>query len=287
MKVVVAVDGSKQTNLIAQHLRGFAPCEDIILLHVFEVPQLAYPGTGMSVGHEFSLRAEHALRVEGSRTLEDVVSKIPRDLGSIQQRLEQGSPAEVILSVSEQEKIDLIIIGSRGLGVIREQVLGSVSHRVVTHAECSTLVMKTGVDSFWHVLVPIEHKTDAERIVSFLSTNPFHEKVQLSLLHVIPFAQPVLPVDALLPQSWRTDLIQGAEQFTNEIATRLASLGYPTSVTVKAGAPSTVIHEEAQQLHADLILMAQQHRSKLSRFLMGSVSHSTVHHSTCSVLLIH
>ncbi|GJL55472.1 MAG: hypothetical protein NPIRA02_26040 [Nitrospirales bacterium] len=286
MKVVVAVDGSQQTKLLTHNLHALAPLEEIILLHALQVPQLAYPGTGMGIGHEFSMYAEQALRVEGARILENVTSQIPHDLGPVHQRLERGSPAEVIVSVSEREKADLIIIGSRGLGMIREQVLGSVSHRVMTHAECSTLVMKAGDNVFQHILVPIEHTSDAERIVSFFGMKPLRENVQLSLLHVIPFAQPVLPVGALLPESWRKDLMESGEQLLNEIGNRLSSLGYNTSVTVVTGAPSIAIHEEARRLKANLIVLGNRKHGKLSRFLLGSVSHSVIHHETCSVLLV-
>ena len=227
--MLLPFDGSEQAKLITQNLEALAPLENIILLHAFQVPQLAYPGTGMSVGHEFSLQTEQALREEGTRILKDVVAQLPDDIGPIQQRLERGSPAEVVLRISEQEKADLIMIGARGLGVIREYTLGSVSHRVVTHAPCSTLIVKSGNSSYQKVLVPIERKTDAEHIVSFLRTNPFREKVQLALLHVIPFAQPVLPVGALIPESWRKVLMESGEQLTNEIATQLSSLGYATS----------------------------------------------------------
>ena len=286
MKVIVGIDGSDQGKLIAQSLEAFASVESLVLLHAFQVPQVAYPGTGMSVGHEFSLHAEQALRVEGTRILKEVAALIPEEIGPVLQRMEQGSPAEVILSVSEQEKADLIIIGSRGLGVIREKALGSVSHRVATNALCSTLVVKGAAKSFGNILVPIEHKEDAERIVSFFRTHPFRGKVQLTLLHVIPFAQPVLPVGALIPESWRNDLTQGGEQFLQGIAKQLSPLGYPTSTIVKSGAPSIVIHEEAQKLQANLIIMGTQKRGKLSRFLLGSVSHSAIHHGTCPVLLL-
>ena len=286
MKAIIAVDGSDQSKLIAQNLEAFTSLEKVVLLHSFQVPQLAYPGTGMSIGHEFSMHAEQVLRVDGTRILEEIAKLLPDDIGPIHQRLERGSPAEIILSVSEQEKADLIIIGSRGLGVLREKALGSVSHRVVMNAPCSTLVVKGGAKSFRQVLVPIEQKEDAERIVVFLQTHPFRGNVQLTLLHVIPFAQPVLPVGALIPESWRKDLTQGGEQFLQDIAKRLSSLGYATSTIVKAGAPSVVIHEEAQRLEANLIMMGSQKKRKLSRFLLGSVSHSLVHNAPCSVLLL-
>jgi nucleotide-binding universal stress UspA family protein len=54
----------------------------------------------------------------------------------------QGSPAEVILSYAKEHGADVIVIGSRGLGGIREFVLGSVSHNVVQSARIPVLVVK-------------------------------------------------------------------------------------------------------------------------------------------------
>ncbi|MMZ71849.1 Stress response protein NhaX [compost metagenome] len=54
----------------------------------------------------------------------------------------QGSPAEVILSYVKKHDNDVIVIGSRGLGTIREFVLGSVSHNVVQNAKIPVLVIK-------------------------------------------------------------------------------------------------------------------------------------------------
>ena len=168
----------------------------------------------------------------------------------------------------------------------REHVLGSVSHRVLTHSGCSTLVVKTGVDRFKHVLLPIEHKEEAELAVSFLTTQPFRGNVQITLLHVIPFAQPVLPMGALLPEAWRKDLFADAERFTGEIAPRLSSLGYLTSTVVDSGDPSIVIREQAHRLQPDLIMVGTKKPGILNRFLLGSVSHSIIHHSSCPVLLV-
>ena len=286
MKVLVAIDGSSQAEEIVQALHAFSPLEHLILLHVIHIPELAYPGTGMSVGKEFATRAEKALRVEGGRILDDMSARLPSDIGRLTKRIELGLPAEMILSLADKEKVNGIVVGSRGLGVIREHVLGSVSHRVISHAPCSTLVVKSGIDRIQKVLLPIEHAEDAERAVDFLSTHPFRGKVGIRLLHVIPFAQPVLPIGALLPETLRKDLFAEGEKFTAEMAGRLATLGYLTETTVNTGAPSSIIHEQAESIKADLIVMGVRKDRVLSRFFLGSVSHSVVHHSTCSVFLL-
>ncbi|MBR6906295.1 MAG: universal stress protein, partial [Selenomonadaceae bacterium] len=55
---------------------------------------------------------------------------------------ETGSPAVVILDVAESLKADLIVMGSRGLGVVKGVLLGSVSQYIVEQSECPVLVVK-------------------------------------------------------------------------------------------------------------------------------------------------
>jgi len=53
-----------------------------------------------------------------------------------------GNPAEEILGFASSRKADLIVIGSRGFGKLKSLLLGSTSHKVTQHAECSCLTVK-------------------------------------------------------------------------------------------------------------------------------------------------
>ena len=53
-----------------------------------------------------------------------------------------GSPAVVVLDFAESNNIDLIVMGSRGLGVVKGVLLGSVSQYVVEQAKCPVLGVK-------------------------------------------------------------------------------------------------------------------------------------------------
>ena len=52
------------------------------------------------------------------------------------------SVAKEILEYAESNKIDLIIMGSRGMTGIKKMLLGSVASRVVTYSQCPVLVVK-------------------------------------------------------------------------------------------------------------------------------------------------
>jgi len=57
--------------------------------------------------------------------------------------VEQGvSPADIIVRYATDKAIDLIVMGSRGKGVIDRFLVGSVTSKVVAHAPCSILVIR-------------------------------------------------------------------------------------------------------------------------------------------------
>jgi len=51
-----------------------------------------------------------------------------------------GNPGEEIVQTSIDENCDLIIVGSRGLGVVRRTIMGSVSDYVLHHANVPVTV---------------------------------------------------------------------------------------------------------------------------------------------------
>lgn len=53
-----------------------------------------------------------------------------------------GNVAEEIVNYTNDHAIDLVIIGSRGLGAVKGMLMGSVSSRVVQQADCHVLIIK-------------------------------------------------------------------------------------------------------------------------------------------------
>lgn len=53
-----------------------------------------------------------------------------------------GDVAKEIVEKAEKDDVDLIVMGSRGLGVISRTFLGSISHKVINNTDKSVLVVK-------------------------------------------------------------------------------------------------------------------------------------------------
>lgn len=54
-----------------------------------------------------------------------------------------GAPVEVILETAEERKVDLIVMATHGYGFVRHALFGSTTERVLHHAPCPVLVVRS------------------------------------------------------------------------------------------------------------------------------------------------
>jgi nucleotide-binding universal stress UspA family protein len=73
--------------------------------------------------------------------LERAANSVPQNV-EYEQNMETGAPAAVILEYAEILNADLIVMGSRGLGVVKGVLLGSVSQYIIERAKCPVMVVK-------------------------------------------------------------------------------------------------------------------------------------------------
>ena len=79
----------------------------------------------------------------GHHIIEGAKGRAERNgLGNIDARLEVGDPADRILKCIDEENIDCVIMGSRGLNDLKGLFLGSVSHKVANRAPCTCIAVK-------------------------------------------------------------------------------------------------------------------------------------------------
>ena len=55
---------------------------------------------------------------------------------------EEGQPADMILTLATEYKVNLIVVGRRGVRGLERFLMGSVSTSVLSHAKCDVLVVK-------------------------------------------------------------------------------------------------------------------------------------------------
>jgi len=139
-KILVAYDGSKQSEKAIQQaiaLTKAEPSSVLEVIHVYQIPAYIVGEALMSLPPKLNQEVyDYAESVV--RNAQDQVSSIP----GASVVLREGDPARTIVEYAEETQCDLIVIGSRGLGAFKEFVLGSVSHNVVQLAKISVMVVK-------------------------------------------------------------------------------------------------------------------------------------------------
>ncbi|MNC43800.1 Stress response protein NhaX [compost metagenome] len=139
--ILLAYDGSKASTKAFEHavsLAKLSPGTKLHIVHVYAFPRL-YIGEALAPIPASVNKEVYDFAVETSEKAEQLLKESGVE-GSVE--LIQGGAAETILDYAKTHHCDLIVIGSRGLGGIKEFVLGSVSHNVVQHSVVPVLVVK-------------------------------------------------------------------------------------------------------------------------------------------------
>ena len=285
MKLLLTVDGSDNSYEAVRSLKYLARAEELHLLHVLDVPSPAYPMMIPEVAQELYESVERNMRDDGARLLDRIVSLLPLDTGPITKHLVVGSPVDQIVSLAEQQKISLILLGARGLGPIKERLVGSVSHRVLTFGPGAKLILPGPLKALHHILLPLQGTYDAGHALSFLQQKPFRDPPTITLFTVLPHTRPPWPVDAVSAEHMETHSLGKAKDFLDEIAAKLRPLGYQTRVATMLGTPVEGILQEARALNPDLILAGSRGRRGITRMVLGSVSHALLHQGTYPLMI--
>jgi len=201
--------------------------------------------------------------------------------------------AQSIIKYGEQNKVDLIIMSSRGQSGIRRRLYGSVTEKVLYGAPCATLAIREqepihegGLEMCKLILLSLDGSSLAEEALPHAVALAKHFQAELILLRV------------LKPLSKHRDIPLGAarraEQVTRELAhghlERVAAGVRESGIPVQAITVEGHAHEEivyfAKVEQVDLIVMCMRGHSWLSRWLRGSVADRVVRGASVPVLLV-
>lgn len=145
MKLLLAVDGSSFSDAAVEEVgtRPWPPNSEVIVITAAELPMIVglEPWAAAPIYFE---EMEGAVRDSAKAALQKAVSKLKsmKTALAITSEVIQGPPREVIVDEAEKRGVDLIVMGSRGLGAWSRLLLGSVSNAVVHHAKCSVEVVR-------------------------------------------------------------------------------------------------------------------------------------------------
>jgi len=144
-KILVATDGSDHAGHALKYAIETAAKWDAPLIILSVIPPIRPilpdpDGLYPTYIPEFEEELDKAYKSILNEAVNSVVKKQP-DI-KVEARLEKGRPADVIVEIANTENVDLIVMGSRGLGGITGSVLGSTSQAVVHSCSKPILIVK-------------------------------------------------------------------------------------------------------------------------------------------------
>lgn len=153
-KILVGVDGSESATRAANAALELADKlkAELIILNAISPPSTAFKSGLPSLGSmappapsqaEIDAYYAYAKRV-AMGIMAGTISDAKKRGVNVKSEIAEGvaSVAETIINHASKENVDLIVVGTRGLGGFRKLLIGSVSSGVVTHASCPVLIVR-------------------------------------------------------------------------------------------------------------------------------------------------
>ncbi|CAN5588164.1 universal stress protein [soil metagenome] len=144
-KILVAVDGSNSSINASANAIDLAKNfkAELIAIHVIYRVFIPYE-VGQSQRTVMLQEVTRKEMKKGKEHVEMVKQKAIKKKVSVKTDVIIGvrSVVKDIVDYAEKNKIDMIVIGSRGITGFKKLLLGSVANGVVTHSHCPVLVVK-------------------------------------------------------------------------------------------------------------------------------------------------
>lgn len=259
----------------------------LLVMHVPHPPFLGYPDFAYTevvhgVFRDLRGHAEVALqKFLETRTRSSVNPEIQRREGTI---------PESILTVAQEQQVDLIVMGTHGHQGLDRLLLGSVTEKVLRKARCPVLAVRKPVHEFVtagdgedpvklaKILLCTDFSEPANRALEYALSLALEYAAELTLVHVLEQVPP------------STELSSATEEVTRRLE-QLVPAEPRTWCTVKSrtrlGRPHQEIIQLALEDHIDLIVLGVMGRNTLDLAVFGSTTHRVIQQGPCPVLAVH
>jgi nucleotide-binding universal stress UspA family protein len=204
------------------------------------------------------------------------------------------SPNQEVIRVTEEEDIDLVVMGTYGRGGVSHMLFGSTAEQVVRTANCPVLTVRHHAP----------HTFDFQRIRSILFPTDFSEYSKKALPYALSFAesygadlhvlhvfeQRIHPAFYIMDKSTPFDLDQGLRDRALDALDEFVYHDLRDKINfyceVASGKPFVEIINYARDKEIDLIVIATHGLTGLEYMVIGSTTERVVRKAPCPVLSI-
>ena len=271
-KVLVPYDFSEQAQYALDFTTNLASKLDNItveVLHVLEIPTNTSLGT--MGGGEMMPEIENQiffveLTERRKKQMKELEEKFKSQKFEFKTKLKLGNAFQAISESINEEKPDLVVMGSKGSSGLEEVLVGSNTEKVVRNAKCPVVTIKSPVDP-----------KDLKKIVfaSDFRENSDEVAARIKRLQKL-FGAELYLVNVNTPGSFETtrESIARIKHYVKKYDFENVKAEIYNSSSEESG-----IIEFAEDIEADLIAMATHGRTGFLHLITGSIAEDVVNHA--------
>lgn len=200
--------------------------------------------------------------------------------------VEQGGLWPAIERVIGKRSIDLVVVGTHGIGAVQKVVIGSGAEQIFRQCPQPVLTVGPGVSGeetpdvvFKHILFPTDFGLGCEREAAYVFSLGQEHDATVTMLHVVrhldDYSEDGLTLKRESVKNQLQNLVPSGVESWCETKFRLA-----------IGDPAGEILHVAEDTRADLIVMGAKARSGLAGHVPGTVAYKVVSKARCPVLTV-
>ena len=271
-KVLVPYDFSEQAQYALDFTTNLASKLDNItveVLHVLEIPTNTSLGT--MGGGEMMPEIENQiffveLTERRKKQMKELEEKFKSQKFEFKTKLKLGNAFQAISESINEEKPDLVVMGSKGSSGLEEVLVGSNTEKVVRNAKCPVVTIKSPVDP-----------KDLKKIVfaSDFRENSDEVAARIKRLQKL-FGAELYLVNVNTPGSFEStrESISRIKHYVKKYSFENFKAEIYNSSSEESG-----IIEFAEDIDADLIAMATHGRTGFLHLITGSIAEDVVNHA--------
>lgn len=140
LKILIPVDGSDASNKAVVSFIQYLDCyKEMPEIHLLNVQLPLHGNVSLFIDSE-NIKQYH--QDEGMKGLKAARQLMDQAGISYQFHITVGEPAEMIVGFAKEKLFDQVVIGPRGVGAVKNLLLGSVTNKVVQLSTIPVLLVK-------------------------------------------------------------------------------------------------------------------------------------------------
>lgn len=304
MKILIAYDGShcSESALDDLVIAGLPLNGDALIATVAEV--WLPPPDSTEETDEFmeQMLAKH--REKGKRMLSEAevmakhaAARVKRILPAwnVRHLATYGSPGWEVMNAAEDFEPDLIVVGSHGHSALGRLLLGSISQKVLTEANCSVRIARGKVEidgGPGRIIIGFDGSRGAQAAVRAVNERSWPAGTEVRLIAATDSVVPTA-IGRFIPSvsEWANEESREEHKWIDHLLKAAAAAfdnpDLKITTQIIEGNPNEILVREAENWHADCIFVgANAFGSRLERFLLGSTSSAVASRAGCSVEVV-